>query len=557
METTKEHSATSYDLWDKLCNPNEQNSERDRGLTDARAKRIGEAVKMADTMVEGKIYDMSERSHFSPEEIRNYLDDISSRNIDFLNIIHADESLKRSYREITREFPATKEIFLSQIHDSKLRDEDIQNAYSSPAMRLPDGSVKPVVAFNFKNPDIYLSEMADEKGDLKGFYTVLTEIALRVGAKPSEVAKNRALVSTFVMAHEFGHALDFHYNMLIPEVEKAQKEGRRHVGTVALPEALAKHRDLRNSDMASILSGSIETDSRGDTDLNNILESRYRDLDLRTPSERRIYNKKSYRTCRSENIADSFAMAFVMRHYDRFFYDPRKGEPANGRVATNLYGETKSVGEQLLPLLDFHAGKHVKTRVLSDDGSMHEYDGCLCNSLRRNGDLALNISGNPADNSRSNIEKLGKIRDVRLKQERGKHGAKNTFYLIMDNFSTIELSVSGTGEAPKIDVPPSDLLNRYHLDEGSLICLLKHRVNEGDYSRVSNGGLLAGHLAKNSHGSLIRVGSGIYLNSDQANGFVGGNTSHVKRFYRKWKRYFVETSTSTYEILPYANKRKS
>ena len=50
MEITKEYSATSYDSWDKLRNPNEQNSERDRGLTDARAKRIGEAVKMADAM---------------------------------------------------------------------------------------------------------------------------------------------------------------------------------------------------------------------------------------------------------------------------------------------------------------------------------------------------------------------------------------------------------------------------------------------------------------------------------------------------------------------------
>ena len=248
-------------------------------------------------------------------------------------------------------------------------------------------------------------------------------------------------------------------------------------------------------------------------------------------------------------------MNFVMRHYDRFFYDPRKGEAANGRVATNLYGETKNVGEQLLPFLDFHAGKHVDMKILGDNNSVRSLNGYLAQNLRPNGEMSLNLSGDPANNRSNNIQKLGKIRDVRLKQERGPHGAINTFYLMMDNFTTIEMSISGNGEAPSIDVMPEDFLNRYHIGEGSQLSLLKRKVKNGEVSEVSTGGLLFGKLKKNQKGSLIEKNLPIYLDADQASGATGGNTSNIKRFYRKWKRYYVETNTSTYELLPYSPKQ--
>ena len=43
--------------------------------------------------------------------------------------------------------------------------------------------------------------------------------------------------------------------------------------------------------------------------------------------------------------------------------------------------------------------------------------------------------------------------------------------------------------------------------------------------------------------------------TDKKSGATGGNTSYVKRFYRRWKRYYVETETSTYELLPYLPDR--
>ena len=539
--------------WDSLRAPNTPEVEP---ITDRDSKKLGEAMMHADEMAEGTSYDMSERRHFTIEEIKNYRNDAYPRNIEFLERVGADRSLKKSYREMMSEYPFLRSVVLDKIRSDKpgVPDREVQNASSCYAYNTNEG-VRQAVLFNFDNPDIYLTKMHNEKGDMNGFYTVIVEIALRVGARPSEIAKNRALVSTFVMAHEFGHAMDFQQNFIAPEIVKARNAGhKKGVGAIALPEALAAQKEARSADMASMLTGRITTDSR--TETSDIIRARYMDLDLRTPEEREIYNKKSYRKCRSENYADTFAMNFVMRHYDRFFYDPRKGESANGRVATNLYGETKTINKEILPLLDFHAGKHVSAMILGDDGKARKMDGYLGQSLRFDEAMSLNLSGDPADHRSGNVQQLGKIRNIRIKQEKGPHGAINTFYLIMDNFSTIELKVSGNGEAPDVDVDPSDFLQRYRMSEGSQLSLLKRRVKNGEFSAVSTGGLLFGRLARNRHGGRpIEKGSSIYLDADKQSGATGGNTSNVKRFYRRWKRYYVETETSTYELLPYLPDR--
>ena len=550
MKNGEQNSAKGHENgWDSLRSPT---SPEKPEKSDEAKKKLGEGLMHADEMAGGTNYDMSERRHFTHEEVKNYRNDAMLQNIEFMERVGTDRSLKQSYREMMSEYPFLRNVVLDKIRSDKpgVPDREVQNARSCYAYGTSEG-VRQAVLFNFDNPDIYLPERNNENGDLNGFYTVIVEIALRVGAKPSEIAKNRALVSTFVMAHEFGHAMDFQQNFIAPEVAKARKAGHKSgIGAIALPEALAAHKESRSADLAEMLTGRITTDDR--TEMSDIIRSRYMDLDLRTPEERAIYNKKSYRKCRSENYADTFAMNFVMRHYDRFFYDPRKGEPANGRVATNLYGETKSINSEILPILDFHAGKHVSTKIIDENGNSRALDGYLGQSLRLNEPISLNLSGDPADHRKGNEQQLGKIRNIRMKQEKGPHGSINTFYLIMDNFSTIELKVSGNGEAPDVEVDPSDFLRRYRMGEGSQLSLLKRRVKNGQFSAVSTGGLLFGRLARNKHATQpIEKGVPIYLDGDRNSGATGGNTSNVKRFYRRWKRYYVETNTSTYELLPY------
>jgi hypothetical protein len=557
MENDRLKDGSSKSEWDTLRSP-DANEQAPR---DTDHHKIGEAILDASNMAEGTNYDMADRVSFTNEQIKNYRKDIMPRNLEFLERVGADETLKRSYRQMMREYPFLRSVMLGQVHPSaddvkagRRRDEDIQNARSCYAQDTPEG-IKQVVQFNFKNPDIYHAERYDSNGDLNGFYTTLVEIALRVGAKPADVANNRALVSTFILAHEFGHATDFQQNFIAPEVAKARKAGHTSgIGVIALPEALARKNESRSADMAETLFGGISTDKR--TNREDVVRSRFADLDLRTPAEQAVYRSKSYRKCRSENYADTFAMNFVMRHYDEFFYDPRKGEKANGRVATNLYGETKSVGEKLLPYLDFHAGKHISISAIDAEGNASKLDGYLNSSLRLNENLKINLSGDPTDHRPENIKKLAKVENIRMKQEKGPNGSINTFYLMMDDFSTIELKVSGNGEAPDIPVDPSDFLQRYHMSEGSQLSLLKRKVKNGEMSAVSTGGLLSGRLAKNKHSSkLIDKGVPIYLSGDSASGARGGNTSGVRRFYRRWKRYYVETETSTYELLPYLPDR--
>jgi hypothetical protein len=146
--------------------------------------------------------------------------------------------------------------------------------------------------------------------------------------------------------------------------------------------------------------------------------------------------------------------------------------------------------------------------------------------------------------------------NVRMKQERGQYGSINTFFLTTSNAETIKLIVPKNNEAPAINVDPSDFIKRYHIQKGSQLSLLKREVKDGHVSSINTCGLLSGKL-KTIPGTndLIELGDPIYLSGDKTNGTSGGNTSEVRRFYRKWKRYFVETGTSTYELLPYIPKK--
>ncbi len=539
--------------WDSLKAPAEKKT---RGISADVVHSLGNKAAIIAEMARGKQYDMTERADFKDSEVEHYLRIATGRNLEFLQNAHADESLKTTYKQLMSDYPSLGNIILGQIHGGgkygHIPDSKVQNAYHSSAEKVDNGAHQ-VIRFNFENPDIYLSDERNERGDLQGFYLVLTEIALRVGAKPEDVAKNRALVSTFILAHEFGHALDFQKNFLAPAMKQSGDSSSKSLAK-PLAEALAKARDSRAADYAGMLDGAI--DAGNGAGIGDIIRSRYKDLDLRTLDERRIYCKKSYRTSRSESYADSFATNFIMKHYDRFFYDPRKSEQPDDRVPTNLYGETRTVNSDFLPYLDFHAGKHVGMRILGADGKARDLDGYLGVSIRQGEPLYLNLNGDPADNSAGNIERLGKIMNVRMKQEKGQYGAINTFFLTTSNAETIKLSVPKNSEAPAINVDPSDFIKRYHVQKGSQLSLLKREVKDGRVSKINTCGLLSGRL-KNIPGTndLIELGDPIYLSGDKTNDTLGGNTSGVRRFYRKWKRYFVETSTSTYELLPYIPKK--
>ena len=107
-------------------------------------------------------------------------------------------------------------------------------------------------------------------------------------------------------------------------------------------------------------------------------------------------------------------------------------------------------------------------------------------------------------------------------------------------------------------------MSRFKFGIGSKIMMMKREL-ESD-SGVTLGSILGGKLEKPNYfngDSPIQVGKhGIHLSSSAGEKtgvkdlvdpefMRGGSTTTVKRIYRKWKSYFVETETSTYEVIPY------
>ncbi|MCQ2571212.1 MAG: hypothetical protein MJ154_03120 [Candidatus Saccharibacteria bacterium] len=563
METVNGNRNPSESPWDSLRAPAEAKSPKSIEDVLARVIKIGNAsVRVADVQkankrenvgdadeIKANGYNSSEKKVFTPGEVAGYFDDQFRANHEALDRFHTDPAIRQTYDELMSEFPQLRSIAIDNYNE--------QNAFSANAcpVSTPNGTkMKRLIKFNFRNPDIYLSSRFNEKGDLKGFYTVLTEIALRTGAKPEDISKNRALVASFILAHEFGHAMDFDNNYLQPSIRKARQlyPYRRDVTDIALTEAQSKSREARARDMTAVLDGSIDFETSSLR--KDILASRLEDLDLKTATERNVAHNKSYRTTHSETFADDFAMHYIMRHYDRFFYDSKSGEKKKGRVETNTHGETRKIGDELVPFLDFHAGKHVSLVATTTFGKpkQEKLDCYLMDSLRNNSELKVGMTGDPVLKN-AQVRSLGNITDVRIKQEKINGRIKNTFFLLIDDAArtVIKMEVSGNGEAPEIDVDPSDFLKRYHIGEGSLMTLLKRQVGNGKASAVGTGQIMSGRLKRNNYGGLIDIGDGLYLGATNKPGFTGGNTSTIRRCYRKWKRYYIETSTSTYELLPY------
>ncbi len=538
METDNAKPGRGEQKWQSLAHP--ELSESAPAPRDS--KRLGEAVFDAADVAKGMSHDMEERHNFTPKEIHNYLNDSGPRNMVFLEKMHADRDLRQTYVDIVTEHPELRNIELVKDHR--------QNACFRTYHFNEFGDCKPSVSFNFDNPDIYTSEKFNEKGDLRGFDSVIAEIALRTGARPSDIVNNRALISSFVLAHEFGHALDFYSNYLTPAIRKARNSATRDgIGVIALPEAIAASNEDRYADIAGMLDAQVEVS--GETRLINIFHQRLKSLDIRTPQERKVLSGKMYRTSRSETFADTFAMDFIMSHYDRFFYDEKNHESAKGRVKTNLHGETRTIGDELIPFLDFHAGKKVAVSITPEVGTRTHSWGIMSSSLRVGEELDLNLDGNMSNNSSRNIKKLGRVRNVRMKQDKIDGKAVNTIYLMMTDGSVVEISQMGDGEAPECSITAEDLMQECKLGVGDMVALLKRRVKNGKSSSVGTGDLIAGHLEDSGHGRAIKIGDPIFLREDRNHMFSGGNTSNIRRIYRKWKSYFVETSTSTYEVLPF------
>lgn len=510
-----------------------------------------------------------DKKNITAESIRHYIDDRRQENFD--RIMRRNKPfLANVYKNVVQENPILKNIV---VVDKKIEG----NAeFNSSATSFIEGQVLPTVNFNFSNTDTYLKPENMKEGDNFGLESVLKTIALKTGAKPSEIMRNERLVTSFIMLHEFGHALDFQKNYLEVELNKLEGTGK---GVRALPKAINKNIEDRLRDFMSLpIPGQVEADKY---------------LERVTPFIRRLeafginpYDTtevidslhKGYREMNSEAFADNFATDYIMQHYDDFFESSDLDGSSHEKVRTYI-GELMKINQNI-GMLGLTEGKAVRmTKVelkYGDDGQLsilpgdppRVNEGFLARKMKVNEGIRLLKEGDPTSKGYQESPGLKNVYIRPRKDERG--NVRNDIIVQLGDDRSINQGearyflVEATGIEPKeVDVPAEEMVDRFKLGSGSKVMLMKRELEGG--SDVKLGAILGGRLEKPAYfrgDSPIQMGHGIHLSSSAGEKtgvgdlvdpdfMKGGSTSVVDRIYRKWKSYFVETETSVYELIPY------
>ena len=519
-----------------------------------------------------KYNNVGQRKNITSESIKHYVDDRRQENYDRIKR-RGKPFLADVYKNLVQENPGLRNVLVV--------DKDIKNnAYYSCATTLSDGQILPTMNFNFSNTETYLRPESMQEGDNFGLESVLKTIALKTGAKPSEIMRNERLVTAFIMLHEFGHALDFQKNYLGVELSKIDGSGK---GVRALPRAISRdHEDRLRDEMSQPIPGQVAAE--GYLEMVVPFAKRLRALGINPHDRSDVWDSmgKAYREMSSEAFADNFATEYVMRHYDDFFEDADSDAKSSEKVKTHV-GEMMRINADL-DMLGLREGKAVRmTKVeLEDDerGGLKRImtgnpprvnEGFLESKMKIGEGIRLLKEGDPTSEER--YEKSPAVKNVYIRPRKDTEGRVINDIIVQlggkrkdgggqdeSRFYLVEL----TGKEPEeVDVAPEEMLERYKMGVGSKILLMKREL-ESD-SAVRLGKIMGGRLEKPDYfygDSPIQKGHGIHLSASAGEKtgvrdlvdpefMNGGNTSTIDRVYRKWKSYYVETATSTYEVIPY------
>lgn len=516
---------------------------------------------------------VGQRISITAESIRHYMDDRRQDNFDRINRRNKP-FLANVYKNIVQENPVLKNIIVV--------DENIEgNAYYSCASTYSDGQILPTMNFNFSNVETYLKPENMQEGDSFGLEYVLKTIALKTGAKPSEIMRNERLVTSFIMLHEFGHALDFQNNYLGVELGKLEGRGK---GVRALPVAISRNQEDRLKDlMSQPIPGQVSADNY--LELVVPFARRLEALGINPKDSNDVINNlhKGYREMNSEAFADNFATDYIMRHYDDFFEDSGFARGSTEKVKTHV-GELMKINQNMdiLGLAEGKAVRMTKVELIRDsDGKSiikagnppRVNEGFLARKMKIDEGIRLLKEDDPT--SKERYSESPNLKNIYIRPRKDIHGnIRNDIIVQLSNGQNVNgdeqtdsryYLVEVTGIEPReIDVPVEEMMSRFKLGTGSKIMMMKTGLERG--SGVTLGSILGGRLEKPNyfHGdSPIQAGKhGIHLSSSAGEKtgvkdlvdpefMRGGSTTTVKRIYRKWKSYFVETETSTYEVIPY------
>lgn len=512
------------------------------------------------------------------EVLENYKKDWSSENKEMLEAKDR-KFLRKVYSDIIEEYPILRHVKLEDVEeDTDFSDSDQSEGekkhktFFYPAGESEYGPYIPGIKYDFSHKDAYLEKRNPKDGKIKVDYASKM-LALRTGADGLEVVQNEHLMSAFVLLHEFGHAKDFLDNFLGAE---ALKSGAEEFGN-SLTEALEKYQDRKTRDEMGHV---VPYDVLGKRGVKRGLEtfaSRMEALGL-DPKTDDILEKqhKWYRDRSSEMAADDFAFDYIAKHYDDFFGNTEQ-DLALGKARSYL-GKFEEIEPEDIDILKLDASKSVRLigadLLVNEAGNLQFLDIDMSNSVEGflNWDIKvgkeMEILRDSDVTRPNNCLKSPTVRGVGTIPRKDRDGNLTNYAVIRfeeklpsqphsrQKCCFIEL----TGKQPKeIDVSPEKMMEDLKIGVGSRVALMKRELFKG--SQVKLGEMIEGVLmdsGSESGDSPIRIGHGIYLSSWLEEGgeqpltvLNVENTSSVNRVFRKWRSYYVETETSTYEVMKY------
>ena len=331
------------------------------------------------------------------------------------------------------------------------------------------------------------------------------------------------------MLHEFGHAKDFMQNYIRGQKGEPVLSMRKR-----LPEAIAAfNEDYAAGKCNSTIPTHIKGEARKGIDeaMDRFIHTRSRQRGLH-PLERWQIDSRDYRQIKAESRADSFAAQFLLSHKEQYL----KGQ---SDMRHEIDKKDFQLATGMLESKKFHYGQ------VDKEGKIDWHQGYLGTTPREGGNLVMIDVPDPVTGrAKLKLENLKNDKVERQMKQR-EDGYKNDIYITTPEGQFIFRSAEMTKNEGKLKENAASMNKRFKLKPGSNLQIAKVDIDDRDGSAIPDGSILGGKLKYE-----ITDGHGIYFTN-------GANTTDIEEIYRKWKTYYIKTSSgSTYEVVPIDAYRK-
>lgn len=371
---------------------------------------------------------------------------------------------------------------------------------------------------------------------------------MSVGVDANEALKNRKFMTSFLLLHELGHALDFKRNYL------DSNHGNLKAAYILNRES------RRREEMTMPMPGAVEVKevtNEEQKELQRKFSKRWVSMGIYDGNRLKTVSTRKYREMYSERMADGFARNYVLKHYHDFF--TQSENPQDGRLGTK-FEKLMKMGEDFSEVLGLEEGIRVRFTLLNKPNNLggqdevnDMIDGYLSKTAMLGKPLQLQRTNDPL-NPGEIISVSNGIEDVFIiphpVAKKDTKGNEQRSVSIEVRFTDVDGRVyrieKALDQAKKINDNNFEMLKSLNqtlgLKIGSEVQLLKRKIASRNASPIQEGELKMGKLTTDG----ISLG-GVEMITEN-----GGKlkTSFIDSIYREWKTFYINTATSTYEVIP-------